>query len=537
MGIDKQPTREIADRAEATREQADVRLPNLLETSSLSIPKPRAVPMAMPTGDFDASSTRADGIQTKNELPSIFESVTQYVSDRIAADTEYKAYAVYDLENRNMTIVLQCESSQSTGFGTSDSLLPSGVTKPKGRTANVEWLGEYLQPTDSGLTRLSLPASPRQFTNSAQAVATEIDSPDVRPAGQFETEHSNDQDSDVRQRLDSVVDRNHDGFHDRSELQHALSNRSVGEEDAIYVSLVLKHYDALQGLSNDELLFENSGVTVADAAALDAPENRELLKQMRADFQRMAARLHNRPDTLFGTANRPSIHAFRQNQLGDCYLLAVAGSLAELRPDAFRKMFQQNTDGTVRVNFRGGYRGQFDVEVPQDGELVSYAEVSKEYGFWPQVLEKAAGRYRLNSIMFGTDPHAAVDDGGTPESAMQLLTGHQTNTDLLIFSSPSSIEETLAKAVAEERASVITTHPLPMGSLNGTGLAAGHVYSVVGYDEQSRLFTIVDTNKVMELEPMQGDGFIKISADQIKAYFSQSVVETHNDILWSVLAL
>ncbi|MEM6468004.1 MAG: C2 family cysteine protease [Planctomycetota bacterium] len=493
--------------------------------------------MAIPTGDFDASSTGADDIQKKSELPSICDSVTQYVSDRIAADTEYKAYAVYDLDNQEMTIVLQCDRSQSTGFGTSNSTLPSGVTKPNSRTANVEWLGEFLQSTDSGLTRLKLPASPRQFTNSAQLVATEIDSPDVSPAGQLEMEHFSDRDSDVSQRMSSVIDRNHDGFHDRSELQHALSDRSVRGEDAIYVSLVMKHYDALQGLSNDELLFENSGVTVADAAALDAPENRELLKQMRADFQRMAARLHNRPDTLFGTANQPSIHAFRQNQLGDCYLLAVAGSLAELRPDAFRKMFQQNADGTVRVNFRGGYRGQFDVEVPQDGELVSYAEVSNEYGFWPQVLEKAAGRYRLNSIMFGTDPHAAVDDGGTPETAMQLLTGHKTNTDLLIFSSPSSIEATLAKAVAEERASVLMTHPLPMGGLNGTGLAAGHVYSVVGYDAQSRLFSIVDTNKVMELEPTQGDGFIEVSAEQIKAYFSQSVVETHADILWSVFAL
>jgi len=320
-------------------------------------------------------------------------------------------------------------------------------------------------------------------------------------------------------------------------LQHALASRSVQGEDAIWVSVMLKHYDALQGLSNDELLFENSGVTVADAEALEAPENRELVKRMRADFQRMTERLRNRPDTLFGTANRASIHAFRQNRVGDCYLLGVAGSLAALRPEAFREMFQRKSDRIVGVNFPGGYRGQFDVEVPQDGELVTYAEVSKEFGFWPQVLEKAAGRYRLNSVIFGTDPHAAVDDGGSPESAFHMLTGHQTNTDLLIFSSPASIESTLSKAVAEERASVLTTHPLPMGSLNGTGLAAGHVYSVVGYDEQTRLFSIVDTNKVMELEPTRGDGFIKISAEQIKAHFHQSIVETHNDILWSVLTL
>lgn len=76
-----------------------------------------------------------------------------------------------------------------------------------------------------------------------------------------------------------------------------------------------------------------------------------------------------------------------------------------------------------------------------------------------------------------------------------------------------------------------------MGSLNGTGLAAGHVYSVVGYDEQSRLFSSVDTNKVMQLEPTQGDCFIEISANQIETNFHQSIMETHNDILWSVLTL
>ncbi|QDU05718.1 hypothetical protein V6x_54590 [Gimesia chilikensis] len=57
------------------------------------------------------------------------------------------------------------------------------------------------------------------------------------------------------------------------------------------------------------------------------------------------------------------------------------------------------------------------------------------------------------------------------------------------------------------------------------------------YDEQAKLFSTVDTNKVMGKEPTHSDGYIQISAEQLKAYFSQSVVETHNNILWSVLTL
>lgn len=536
MGVDRQQ-REKTEGSEIAQEHADVRLPNLLETGSLSIPEPRITPVATRTQDIDATSTTANGGQPRSATPSMSDSVTQYVENKFATDIQYKAYVVYDLDDDEMQIVLLCDINQGPEATAQDS--PAEVLIGKqSYSSRVQWLGEFIQPKDSGSPKLSEPASHQRIAaTGARSLASERRMTVTKTAGQIETGNLRDHNNDVRQRRDPIIDRNRDGFHDRSELQHALASRSVQGEDAIGVSVTLKHYDALQGLSNDELLWENSGVTEADAAALEAPENQELVKRMRADFQRMATRLRNRPDTLFGTANRASIHAFRQNRSGDCYLLGVAGSLAALRPEAFREMFQRKSDRVVGVNFPGGYRGQFDVEVPQDGELVTYAEVSKEFGFWPQLLEKAAGRYRLNSVMFGTDPHAAVDDGGSPESAFHMLTGHQTNTDLLIFSSAASIESTLSKAVAEKRASVLTTHPLPMGTLNGTGLAAGHVYSVVGYDEQSRLFSIVDTNKVMELKPTRGDGFIEISAEQIKAYFHQSIVETHNDILWSVFSL
>ncbi|QDV85415.1 hypothetical protein TBK1r_43950 [Stieleria magnilauensis] len=536
MGVDRQQ-RDKTEGGDIAQEHAEVRLPNLLETGSLSMPKPITTPVATRTQDVDATSTTANGVQPRNATPSMSDSVTQYVEDKFATDIQYKAYVVYDLDDDEMQIVLLCDSNQGPEATAQDSPAEVRIGK-QNYSSRVQWLGEFIQSKDSGSTKLSEPAIRQQHaTTGAHPLVPESRLTDTKSAGQIETDILSDHNNDVRQRYNQIIDRNQDGFHDRSELQHALASRSVQGDDAIGVSVTLKHYDALQGLSNDELLWENSGVTEADAAALEAPENQELVKRMRADFQRMATRLRNRPDTLFGTANRASIHAFRQNRSGDCYLLGVAGSLAALRPEAFREMFQRKSDRIVGVNFPGGYRGQFDVEVPQDGELVTYAEVNKEFGFWPQVLEKAAGRYRLNSVMFGTDPHAAVDDGGSPESAFHMLTGHQTNTDLLIFSSAASIESTLAKAVAEERASVLTTHPLPMGTLNGTGLAAGHVYSLVGYDEQSRLFSIVDTNKVMELEPTRGDGFIEISAGQIKAYFHQSIVETHSDILWSVFSL
>ena len=78
---------------------------------------------------------------------------------------------------------------------------------------------------------------------------------------------------------------------------------------------------------------------------------------------------------------------------------------------------------------------------------------------------------------------------------------------------------------------------LAVESFRITGLANSHAYSVVGYDKDAGIFTVVDPNKVMELQPTQGDGIIHVTAGQIRANFMQSIVETENDILWSVFSL
>ena len=528
--IEPKPTGTV----ETSQDYKDLKLPNPLDSGTCVLPKPSHSPVS--------------------------DALSQHVTHRLSPDFEYKAYAVYDLNNPKMEIVLLCDTTTVPDHPSNESSpSPTNKNQDASESPSREWLGEFvrsedpevcgLEAEDSGipseLTRLPQlghltgdaghPPVPRdnqppEFSDAVLPQSAHAETADVLDG----TLNANGKDVSLP---DAVVDRDGDGFHSRSELQAALSSNLVSGEHAISVAIMLKHYEELQGLSNDELLFENSGVTEKDAAALQSPENQALLRQMRADFQSMTSQLLHQPTSLFGVAGEPSIHAFRQNQTGDCYLLAVAGSLAELRPEVFREMFQQNPDGTVRVKFRGGYRGQFDVEAPQDGELLSYAEVSNDFGFWPQVLEKAAGQYRMSSYLLGVDPHAAVDNGGRPESVIQLLTGHQTNTDWLMFHSADSIEKLLATAVAEQRATVLAINPTSASSLEGTGLSDSHAYSVVGYDRETGLFTIVDPNKVMEFEPTRGDGFIQISAEQIKAYFSESIVETHSDIFWSVFSL
>ena len=339
-----------------------------------------------------------------------------------------------------------------------------------------------------------------------------------------------------------LVDTDGNGFFEAAELRYALANEELKGSDAAVVSQLLERYEMLIQLSNDEWFTEDSGITVADLQAVHSGESRVLRENLSYWYKDLVQRWNDKPNTLFGTEERITIDAFEQDGVGDCYLLAVAGSLATVRPEALREMFSVNEDGTVRVNVKGGFRGRFDVEMPQDGEILTYARVSKKHGIWPQVLERAVGRYRRKIArfgIFGTETHHSVDDGGSLKDVIQLLTGHKAVFDYLKTSSASDIEKTMADAINDSRVTTLSTGKAVEGreTVEGTSLLYSHAYSVIGYDRQSRLFTIVDPNKNMSVRPEGGDGYMRLNAEQIKELFSWSAIETNEDIFWSVFSV
>lgn len=367
------------------------------------------------------------------------------------------------------------------------------------------------------------------------------------PSLQIRTRAPSTWESDLQAFFDShesvkLVDTDGNGFFEAAELRFALANKELKGADAAVVSQFLERYETLIQLSNDEWFTEDSGITVADLQAVHSGESRVLRENLSYWYKDLVQRWNDKPSTLFGTEERITIDAFEQDGVGDCYLLAVAGSLATLRPEALREMFSVNEDGTVRVDVKGGFRGQFDVEMPQDGEILTYARVSKKHGIWPQVLERAVGRYRRQIArfgIFGTETHHAVDDGGSLKDVIELLTGHKAVFDYLKTSSASGIEKTMADAINDNRVTTLSTGRAVEGreTVEGTSLLYSHAYSVVGYDRESRLFTIVDPNKTMSVRPEGGDGYMRLNAEQIKELFSWSAIETNEDISWSVFSV
>ena len=122
---------------------------------------------------------------------------------------------------------------------------------------------------------------------------------------------------------------------------------------------------------------------------------------------------------------------------------------------------------------------------------------------------------------------------------IELLTGHKAKDTYLKNRSVADTENSLTTSLAEKRISVLSTGVSTDGreKVAGTNLSYNHVYSLVGYDRESKLFTVVDPNKNMSIRPESGDGYIRVTASQIKELFAWSYEETDEDIFWSVFSL
>jgi len=195
----------------------------------------------------------------------------------------------------------------------------------------------------------------------------------------------------------------------------------------------------------------------------------------------------------------PSHADTRQGMLGDCYLIASFGSLADSNPDAVRNMFIDNGDGTYTVRFYSKYgngktTGTADYvtvnrQLPTDarGLLVysntaSYAS-DRNLSIWIALAEKAYAQWNETGSAGrdGTNRYGSIN-GGNPYYVFSQVIGQEASN----YAFTDTNKQILINAMNSRKAVVLGTNV----SVGTPGLVGCHAYMMVGYNVSNDTFTL-----------------------------------------------
>ncbi|MBL8933052.1 MAG: hypothetical protein JNM69_00775 [Archangium sp.] len=192
-----------------------------------------------------------------------------------------------------------------------------------------------------------------------------------------------------------------------------------------------------------------------------------------------------------------------QGSLGNCYLVSGLSSLANVQPDVIRNAIRENADGTYTVKFHKDSflglftRGQKELEITVDGDMPTkdgktplYAHGRDVGELWPLIIEKAYAKL--------DGGYQRVGVGGSPVTIWQALTGKSGAMTANAVEGEGSLFRKMKNALDEKRPVAASTAPF-LRDYEGTGLAKGHVYAVLGVSEK-------DGQKFVQLRNPWGHG-------------------------------
>ncbi len=362
--------------------------------------------------------------------------------------------------------------------------------------ANDEWGDE-----NDGITRQDM----RAFV--AEAKKSPSDSTIQEITGDYQT-HSSPQ---ARQLLALFeknlpqLDGDKDGFVSRAEIQKALSDPQLKDEDAALIAVLQRRRSDLEEFSNDEFGDENQGVTLKDMRAFvkeaETHPNADAVQIVLTDFNNSRARLAQsipranpahfaRP--LFATPDNPAASiriqpGLSQGTYNDCFFLSPLAGVIQNDPAAVARMIKDNHNGTYTVTFPGAPDKPITVTPPTDAELALGASSGQD-GTWLTVLEKAYAYHRnRESGQPNPNPYEQIDSGGLLGTGLQIVTGHSSDQDILALTSKAATREKLKASLAQKGA--ITASTFGAGS-SDKNIMSSHVYAVLGYDPATDRVTI-----------------------------------------------
>jgi hypothetical protein len=202
--------------------------------------------------------------------------------------------------------------------------------------------------------------------------------------------------------------------------------------------------------------------------------------------------------TLY-SATGPSHLDESQGYLGDCYLIASLGSIADNSKAAIKNMLINNGDGTWTVRFY--YKRVADYvtvnrelaseQVGADNALVYDAKgslcSSTSNVLWIALVEKAYAQWNETGKTGRSDTsnaYAAIE-GGWPYDVYRQVLG--CTTVCTFTPSTSGAQTTLITALNKHRIANVCTNPNVDSS---TKLVGNHVYNVLSYNSKTGKFTL-----------------------------------------------
>jgi hypothetical protein len=301
---------------------------------------------------------------------------------------------------------------------------------------------------------------------------------------------SRDSFSAVVQANFSKWDRNHDGKLDAREVAALVTDHSVQGNAAAALAAIHAYQ---RGQKNGGVPLTLDLLTHPREGASGRRDKQEHLPHFEGNYHSYCNHLKKAPREIF-VDKAPTLDAFRQGNLGDCYFLSSVGAAISLNAAAVKSMVHVHPDGACDLTFRNGIH----VHVPRltDAEICLGSSAGQQ-GLWLNILEKGFGLARLHrarkGVKVGEVSLDAISKGGDTDETISLFTGRKA--ELLSYrrgkgkekSPPPAHELPVleAKTRALLRTAVAGRFMLCAGTPAGKmppGVVNDHAYAVLGYD-------------------------------------------------------
>jgi hypothetical protein len=286
---------------------------------------------------------------------------------------------------------------------------------------------------------------------------------------------------------------NKDKFASKKEIDQALGKADFRGVQGAMVATIKKCLGDFEDMHDDEIGFENDGITEADMTEYDRLREQfgpghsgpagimDTLSKIRNQFDFAKGKIANTNTALFPADPDPM--KVQQGMIGDCWFLAAIVGVGKDRlrgPAEIRKWITPNGD-KFDVKLPGAK--SITVEKPTDGEVAIFATTGAN-GLWLPILEKAYGAAVNRDAYVFVDASVtdAADGGEFLGFGIKIITGHDCDGDELSF---TSLDTTRLKLSSAFRHNKIVTAGINGGifaDFTDNGLPLGHAYTVLSYD-------------------------------------------------------